>query len=120
MAVMPAKREVGPEEYHLQFDLTNYPISAPTSVPWDIAKNERLEFRSWPAGGPRVNAAFNPGWQNGLAIYIPCDRLAIAGHDQWPVQYPDMIWLPTGDITHYLRIVHELLNSEDYSGPRGS
>lgn len=120
ITVTPATREGGPDECFLRFDLTNYPASSPTAVPWNVETNTKLEFRSWPSGGQRVNAAFNPGWQSGVAIYIPCDRLAIAGHDQWPVLYPDMIWKPTSDITHYLRIVYELLNSKDYSGPRGS
>jgi hypothetical protein len=29
-----------------------------------------------------------------------------------------MIWQPTGDITQYLSILYELLNSGDYTGPR--
>jgi hypothetical protein len=34
------------------------------------------------------------------------------------IQHPSMVWNPDGDITQYLRIVHDLLNSNDYTGPR--
>jgi hypothetical protein len=42
------------------------------------------------------------------------------GHEAWRTQHPSQLWKPNEDITKYLRIVHELLNSGDYTGPRGS
>jgi hypothetical protein len=55
-----------------------------------------------------------------LTLYLPCDRLSIEGHDAWRTQYPAMNWISTSDITLYLGIVYELLNSSDYTGPRGA
>lgn len=120
IAVSAAQRDEAPVEYYFRFNLLNYRADPPTAQPWDVERNQDLSFDRWPSGGPRLKAAFNPGWQGGAAIYIPCDRLAIAGHDQWPRLYPHMIWSPLRDITQYLQIVHELLNSTDYTGTRGS
>ena len=117
IAVSAALREDGVAEYLFRFELSNYPNATPTAAPWDGERNVPLDPAIWPTGRSRVAAAFNPGW-NPQALYLPCDRLAIAGHDAWRTQHPAMIWSPTGDITQYLRIVHELLNSSDYTGPR--
>ncbi|MGI8546811.1 MAG: DUF7665 family protein [Gemmatimonadaceae bacterium] len=117
IAVRAADREHGPRELVLRFELSNYPNTTPTAAPWDAERNAPLDPARWPTGRSRVAAAFNPGW-NSQALYLPCDRRAIAGHDAWRTQHPAMIWSPSGDITQYLRIVHELLNSSDYTGPR--
>lgn len=117
ITVSAAPREHGVSELLLRFDLSNYPNATPTAAPWDAERNALLDPGRWPTGHSRVASAFNPGW-NPQALYLPCDRLAIAGHDPWRTQHPSMIWSPTGDITQYLRIVHELLNSSDYTGPR--
>lgn len=117
IAVAAAPRAGSPAEYTFRFDLTNYPQSPPTACPWDEHQKRPLEPGRWPTGRTRVVAAFNPGW-NSRAIYIPCDRLAIQGHDAWRAQHPSMIWSPGGDITQYLRVLHELLNSGDYAGAR--
>lgn len=117
IAVSAAPRVGSPEEYGFRFELTNYPQSPPTAQPWDIEHERPLETTRWPTGRSRLAGAFNPAW-NVQALYLPCDRLAIAGHDAWAVQHPSMIWQSTGDITQYLRIIHELLNSGDYTGAR--
>ncbi len=117
IAVSAAPRDGSPLEYGFRFELTNYPQVPPTAQPWDLARDATLEPGRWPTGRHRLLGAFNPGW-NAAALYLPCDRLAIAGHDAWRTQHPHMIWSPTGDITQYLRILHELLNSADYSGAR--
>lgn len=96
------------------FDLTGYPEAAPTSVPWNIELDKKLDFAHWPKGGPLVQSAFNPSWQNGDALYIPCDRIAMHGHDAWKTKHPNDWWTPKKTIVHYLRIVHKLLNSNDY------
>ena len=47
---------------------------------------------------------------------LPCDRQSIEGHENWHGEHPSLIWDPTVGIVHYLRIVHDLLNSGDYLG----
>ena len=120
VAIQADDRVGGPAEYALRFECTNYPQMAPTAQPWDAEQNSPLTPARWPNGKTRVPLAFNPGWKAGQCLYLPCDRLSIEGHDAWRTQHPSMIWTPTSDITQYLRIVHDLLNSSDYSGPRGA
>lgn len=120
IAVSAAPRAGGPEAYELRFECSNYPQSPPTAAPWDVERRAPLEHRRWPGGRSRVPLAFNPSWKGGQCLYLPCDRLSIEGHDPWRVQHPSMIWSPDRDITQYLRVVHELLTSRDYTGPRGA
>jgi hypothetical protein len=117
IAVSAAERPGSQSEYGFRFELTNYPQIPPTAQPWDLEQDRPLEPGRWPTGRSRVAGAFNPSW-NPQALYIPCDRLAIRGHDGWLAQHPSMIWRPSGDITQYLYIVHELLTSGDYTGAR--
>lgn len=117
VAIGAAPRPGSPSEYGFRFELTNYPQTPPTAQPWDLERDVPLEPGRWPTGRHRLAGAFNPGW-NATALYLPCDRLAIAGHDPWRTQHPHLIWSPAGDVTQYLRILHELLNSADYSGAR--
>lgn len=116
-AVAAAPRTGSPSEYGFRFELTNYPQTPPTAQPWDLERDAPLAAARWPTGRNRLAGAFNPGW-NAAALYLPCDRLAITGHDAWHTQHPHMIWSPAGDITQYLRILHELLTSADYTGAR--
>ena len=120
ISVSAAPRPNGPKEYALRFNLTNYPQLAPTARPWDAERNSPLEDAKRPHGTSRVPMAFRTNWKNGTALYLPCDRVAMEGHEAWRTQHPSQLWKPNGDITQYLRIVHELLNSGDYTGPRGS
>src|SRR5437867_1706046 len=101
IAVSAAQRAGSPSEYGFRFELTNYAQVPPTAQPWDLAQDQALAPTRWPTGRSRLAAAFNPGW-NLNAIYIPCDRLAIQGHDGWRTQHPSLIWRPTSDITQYL------------------
>jgi len=117
IAIAAAPRPGAPGEYALRFDLTNYPQSPPTALPWDAVKDCRLEDQDRPTGKTRVPKAFRTNWENGDALYLPCDRVAINGHARWLDKHPEMIWSPNGDITQYIRIVHELLTSSDYTGP---
>jgi hypothetical protein len=117
IVVSAAQRDKSPLEYGFRFELTNYPQVPPTAQPWDVEGDRPLDGARWPTGRLRLAAAFNPQW-NPRAIYIPCDRLAIQGHDGWLTKHPSMIWRPSGDITQYLVILHELLNSGDYTGAR--
>jgi hypothetical protein len=120
IAIKAAERENGPIEYVLRFDCRDYPQTAPTAQLWDMERNGPLASERWPTGRHRVPLVFKPNWKNGQCLYLPCDRLSIQGHEAWHNSYPSMIWSPTEDITQYLRIVHELLNSSDYTGIRRS
>ena len=120
IAVRAAEMADGPHEYVLRFECINYPQSPPTAQPWDADADAPLPSERWPDGKRRVPFAFNPGWKGGECLYLPCDRLSIEGHDPWRTQHPSMIWSPESDITLYLRIVYDLLNSSDYTGPRGA
>ncbi|KJJ97347.1 hypothetical protein UB44_17055 [Burkholderiaceae bacterium 26] len=102
-------------EYTLRLDCSGFPTTPPTGTFWDLSTNSKLSFDKWPLGGERLQLAFKPGWKNGDALYIPCDRESIVGHDCWFAQYPQLIWKPAKGITHYLEVVHDLLQSRDYA-----
>jgi|SRR5579872_6725919 len=105
-------------EFILRFECTGYPQTSPTACPWDPKRSAILAFERWPgSSGGRVGCVFRPKWKDGTALYLPCDRQAIAGHDHWPSEMPSKIWRPSEGIVQYLEIVHELLNCPDYSPP---
>ena len=116
IAVTAAPRPGAPDAYALRFDFTGYP-DAPTAQFWDPEADAPLPPQRWPGGGTRTQAAFNSSW-NPAALYIPVDRLALTGHDAWRATHSAYVWDPAGDLTQYLRLVHELLNEESYSGVR--
>jgi hypothetical protein len=120
IAVRADSRPNAPNEYFFRFELTNYPADLPTAQPWNIETNSPLAHNKWATGGGRIEKAFNPGWKSGIALYLPCDRQAIEGHEPWIHQHPSMIWSPDDDITKYLRIIYDLLHSKDYQGTRSS
>lgn len=101
-------------EYTLRLDCSGFPTSPPTGTFWDLSTDSKLAFDKWPQGGERLQLAFKPGWMAGDALYIPCDRASIVGHEGWFAQYPQLIWKPAKGISHYLEVVHELLQSRDY------
>jgi hypothetical protein len=107
-------------EYGLRFECRDYPRNPPTAQPWDIERDAPLAHDRWPTGGKRIPLAFNPSWKNGECLYLPCDRRSIEGHASWIHQHPSLVWDPTTGIVHYLRIVHDLLNSGDYGGRRAN
>ncbi len=102
------------QEYLLRFDCSGYPQNSPTARLWDAERNAPLEFAVWPKGGGRITAVFRNDWKAGTALYLPCDRTAIEGHDNWRTEHPSKIWNPSKGITQYVEIVHELLQSRDY------
>jgi hypothetical protein len=104
----------------LRFECSNYPQNPPTAQPWDLERDAPLSAEQWPGGRVHVPLAFNPQWMGGACLYLPCDRQSIVGHDNWRAQHPSMIWTPASDISLYLRIVHDLLTSVDYTGLRST
>jgi hypothetical protein len=107
--------------YGLRFRCDGFPQSPPTAQPWDLEGGRPLPFDRWPRSqGGRLGAVFRPDWKNGTALYLPCDRESIAGHDAWRVQTPSKIWRPVDGLVQYLELVHELLNCRDYAPPLGA
>jgi hypothetical protein len=105
--------------YALRFDVAGYPQSPPTARLWDPAVKGPLPLAKWPHSrrAGRLGAVFRQDWKDGTALYLPCDREALAGHDNWLTQMPSKIWRPAVGIVHYLELVHELLNCPDYAAP---
>jgi hypothetical protein len=102
------------QEFALRFDSSGYPQMPPTACLWNAERNAPLEVALWPKGGGRIAAVFNPNWKSGVALYLPCDRMAIEGHENWRNEHPAKIWNPANGISQYVEIVHELLQSRDY------
>jgi hypothetical protein len=97
----------------LRFKLDEYPTQAPNAQPWDLTANQPLLGDKWPKGPGNVSRVFNPGW-NAAALYAPCDRLAMPGHDAWKTTLGHWWWTPDKTITSYLEFVHRCLNPLDY------
>lgn len=108
-------------EYVLRLNCADYPQTPPTGGPWDRTTNTVLAFDRWPCGqGGRVSAVFRTDWKSGTALYLPCDRESITGHDNWRNEMPSKIWRPADGIVQYLELVHELLHCRDYASPAGA
>jgi hypothetical protein len=105
-------------EFCLRLDCGGYPASAPTGRLWNAKTDAPLAVALWPGSkGGRVKAVFRSDWKDGTALYLPCDRVAREGHDNWRQETPTMIWDPKRGLAQYLEIVHELLNCGDYQSP---
>lgn len=103
-------------EYVLRFNCAGYPQTAPTAGLWDPERDAILAFNKWPRGqGGRVSAVFRADWKDGTALYLPCDRVSLAGHENWRTDTPSKIWRPDEGIVQYLELVYELLHCRDYS-----
>lgn len=118
IAVTAAERDGAPPEFWLRFNCAGYPQTAPTARPWDCSTVQPLAAGKWPNGTSRVPAVFRSDWKDGVCLYLPCDRVAAQGHDNWPNEYPSLQWSPERGIVLYLNEVHALLNSCDYKGTR--
>lgn len=115
VTVSAPHRPRAPDAYALRFELSDYPATAPTATPWDCAAGTQLGADGRPKGD-RLDLIFRTNWEGGRALYIPCDRVAIGGHGSWPQQYAEWAWDGTRDITHYLKLVWDRLNADDYLG----
>lgn len=103
-------------QFTFRFNCEGYPQTPPTGGPWDLERDEILPAGKWPKGnGGRVTAVFKPDWKGGTALYLPCDRMSIVGHDHWRHEMPSKIWRPECGISQYLELIHELLHCKDYS-----
>lgn len=111
--IKAAEKANSPEKYYFKFDLEKYPAIAPTACPWDIDTQQPLSPDKWPRGSKYVSKVFNPSWKP-QALYAPCDRIAMEGHEQWAEKYKNLWWRPDFTIVTYLKYLHKLLNSGDY------
>jgi hypothetical protein len=109
-------RPRGPDRFHFRFSLQNYPEKAPSAMPWDLERNQKLEPQWWPKGTCDVAMAFRTDWNGATALYAPWDRLALEAHPDWFARYPGLAWKRTHTIVHYLRLTRELLDSNEYTG----
>ena len=98
--------------FTLRFECAGYPTVAPTGTLWDREAQQHLPAARWPRGG-RVSMAFNHAWKAGAAIYLPCDREAIPGHDHWRSDLPHLIWYPARGLLQYIEAVCEILQSTE-------
>jgi hypothetical protein len=100
----------GFNKYYFRFDLKNYPATAPTAIPWDIEKNQRLANELWPSWSERLRKVFNYNWNSGRSLYAPCDRLAMPLHGKWAEKHYTYWWTSDSTIIKYLRFLESLLN----------
>lgn len=103
-------------EYTLRLQCDGYP-GLPTGAFWDTVNDTWLQATRWPSTGARFGAALRSDWQGGTALYIPCDRNSIAGHEQWLQLHPAWSWDTNIGIARYLEVVWMMLNGEDYVAP---
>lgn len=105
------------KQFTLRLTCDDYPAQPPTGTFWDYQQLTPLPPARWPRAGAHRGQALRSDWQGGAALYIPCDRQSINGHDQWPRLYPAWLWDSSVGLTRYLNVVSELLNGDDYVGP---
>lgn len=103
-------------EFTLRLQCDGYP-GMPTGSFWDLVNGSWLPAPRWPRTGTRFGVALRTDWQGGSALYIPCDRKSIAGHEQWLNLYPAWTWDKNIGIARYLEVVWTMLNGEDYVPP---
>lgn len=102
--------------YTLRLQCDGYP-GMPTGAFWDLTTGQWLAASRWPRTGARFGGALRTDWQNGTALYIPCDRTSIAGHEAWLQLHPAWMWSPAVGIARYLEIMWTMLNGDDYAAP---
>jgi hypothetical protein len=120
IAVSAAPRPNSPSEFGFRFECSGYSQVPATGQPWDLVADVPLAVNRWPTGKAIVPSVFRPGWKGGRCLYLPCDRISIEGHVNWPNEYPNRLWNPSRGIVCYLEQIHELLNQEDYTGALSS
>lgn len=120
--VEPTREEIEAEELtddemlpHTCFSCP-YP-GMPTGAFWDVAAGQWLAAHRWPRAGARFGSALRTDWQGGMALYIPCDRASIGGHEVWLQLHPAWAWSPSVGIGRYLEVVWTMLNGDDYVAP---
>ncbi|WP_198386622.1 hypothetical protein [Burkholderia ubonensis] len=103
-------------QFTLRLQCAGYP-GLPTGAFWDVVNSGWLPAQRWPRTGARFGVALRSDWQGGTALYIPCDRNSITGHEQWLQLHPAWAWDPAVGIARYLEVVWTMLNGDDYVAP---
>lgn len=116
IVVAAAARDGAPDSFLFQFECTNYPQQAPLAQPWDSGVDQPLSVARRPFGRDRVGVVFRRDWEGGRYLYTPLDRYALQTHPDWPVRHPTQAWNQTKTIADYLYHLHDLLNSQSYTG----
>lgn len=99
---------------YLRFNFQDYNRLAPNSIPWDQTTNNVLDSPKWPKYNKRCSQIFRPEWRRD-ALYLPCDRIAINGHGDWPQKHPYLIWKAGDSFVKYLKEVYQALNPDSYA-----
>ena len=99
------------QRFTLRLRCDDYPKLAPTGAFWDTSSNAPLAPVYWPRSRANYGQALRTDWQGGTALYIPCDRQSISGHDQWMQLYPAWLWDSSIGLARYLIVVSTLLRS---------
>ena len=96
-------------KYFFRFDLQGYNEHAPTAILWDIEKSLPLEQSKWPSWNKRTKQVFRKWGKE--CLYLPCDRLALQGHNNWNQQHAYLTWKAYQDsFTKYLVELYQILN----------
>jgi hypothetical protein len=102
-----------PARLTLRLDCTGYPEQAPTGAPIDPETGGLLDQSHRPTHG-RCAMTFRTDWENGRALYLPVDRVALNGHPDWPTVHAHEIWDPELGIGQLLVMVRrDLTEGED-------
>lgn len=120
IAITASHRDGAPADYGFRFDCTGYPSQPPSAQPWDCVTDAPLPAPRWPGGRSVVADVFRPDWEQGRALYHPCDRITITTHPDWRHQHPNRLWRPERGITFFLEQLHDLLHSPLYTGLRAA
>jgi hypothetical protein len=116
IAISAPERPGAPAEFGFRFECSGYRQTPVTAQPWNISRDAPLATVAWPKGLTLFSAVFRPEWKNGQCLYLPCDRLSIEGHTDWPSKYPSRLWNPARGIICYLEQLYDLFHHSDYSG----
>ena len=98
-------------EVGMQLDVEDYPVEAPAGRAWDLEADTPLPSAQWPMTGGALEVFRTEGWNDAHlgAPYLGCDRRALKGHPNWPIEHPDRCWNPTRTIVFYLQELHREL-----------
>lgn len=102
-----------PGRLTLRIDCTDFPQQAPTAHPIDAASRAILDAGSRPTHG-RCAMTFRCDWEDGRALYLPVDRVALNGHPNWRQEHTHEAWDPARGIVQFLRLVRrDLIDDPD-------
>jgi hypothetical protein len=114
--VAAALRPNSPDRFFVRLDFQGYPTQAPTGNFCDPTTKEALPSGRRPKGRERVEKVFRTDWEGGRAFYHPYDRGAAASHPNWAQESPRRAWTRDRSIVDLLGVLHDLLNSSEYTG----